>query len=377
MRISRFSLFITLLCMAFATACSEDKTPSADNLSTDGLPEVKLDIKRYELIMDSISQGLLKNENCHTLVRKYISGEEAIIFANWWLRAERGITPEDIDSLFRANPEKLERDLATDICYLASNEGNRIIHDTLLAYLPQDWKLEERLTPLFRRFKHFFPDQKIPRIRTAIAGHDPRAGAENFYPADELLLSDEWLFLGVDYFAGSKFPIVHPHIPRYIRKRFDDQYLEVRIARALSPLVQPELPQNPPQNLLAYMVHEGMKYYMVERLLPNVPDSTRMLWSAQQMAWAQKHEAEVFKMMLPDLYSAKYSDLSFLLEERPFAKSGWDRDAPPRLGHYIGWRIVQKYMETHPEVQMRDLFKRTDWQKILQESGYKPLGSAS
>ncbi|MBX3102187.1 MAG: hypothetical protein KF690_06745 [Bacteroidetes bacterium] len=365
----RFPALLFLLPLAFLS-CTDDLSLPEDE-PTDGLPQVKLDIKRYELMMQEVSEGMDKGGDCRKLAQERFGDKEALIFSNWMMRGL--VPPEAIDSLFRANHAKAERDMVTDICFIAENAANRMLVDSLVARRPADWPLEARLTPMFRRFRHFFPDHKIPLIRTAVAGHDPRMGPEDFYPADEVLLSQDWLFIGLDYFAGSDFTILHPGIPRYIRKRFDDQYLEVRIARALTPMVQPDLPRTPDPNLLAFMLHEGMKYYFIERLLPHVPDSTRMLWSGAQLAWAEKNEAAVYKLILGDLYASKYSHISYLLEERPFAKPGWDRNAPPRLGHYIGWRIIRKYMESHPQVQLRDLLRRTDWQRILQESGYKPV----
>jgi hypothetical protein len=368
----RRPLRTTLWCCLAATllvACGDDK-PLPKDEPNDDLPQVKLDIKRYEVLMAEVSDGIEQGKSCTDLAINRFGGDEAVLFANWMMRGV--VPPEAIDSLFRVSRAKAERDMATDICFVAENAANRQLMDSLLARRPADWPLEARLTPMFRRFKHFFPDQPIPRIRTAVAGHDPRLGAENFYPGDEVMLSPNWLFIGLDYFAGSDFPILHPGIPRYIRRRFDDQYLEVRIARAITPLVQPELPRSPDPTLLAFMLHEGMKYYFSERLLPDVADTTRLLWTGTQLAWAQKNEAAIYKLLLNDLYSVKYDSFSYLLEERPFAKAGWDKNAPPRMGHYIGWRIIQKYMAAHPEVPLRELLRQQDWQRLLQQSGYKP-----
>jgi hypothetical protein len=45
---------------------------------------------------------------------------------------------------------------------------------------------------------------------------------------------------------------------------------------------------------------------------------------------------------------------------------------PGRIGQWVGWQIVKKYMETHPDVSLPQLMQMNDAEKIFKESRYKP-----
>ena len=52
--------------------------------------------------------------------------------------------------------------------------------------------------------------------------------------------------------------------------------------------------------------------------------------------------------------------------------TGFSRQSPSRLGIWIGWHIVSDYMKNNPETKLNELFKITDSQQLLHDSGYKP-----
>jgi hypothetical protein len=42
------------------------------------------------------------------------------------------------------------------------------------------------------------------------------------------------------------------------------------------------------------------------------------------------------------------------------------------LGTWVGWQIVRKYMDRNPKVTLQELMADDDYQKIFNESKYKP-----
>lgn len=47
------------------------------------------------------------------------------------------------------------------------------------------------------------------------------------------------------------------------------------------------------------------------------------------------------------------------------------QDAPGRLGIWLGWRIVESYMEHNESISLQELMSEPDAQKILESSFYK------
>jgi hypothetical protein len=47
-------------------------------------------------------------------------------------------------------------------------------------------------------------------------------------------------------------------------------------------------------------------------------------------------------------------------------------EAPGEIGNWIGWQIVNSWMERHPEASLSDLLKASDSQQFLEAAKYKP-----
>ena len=71
------------------------------------------------------------------------------------------------------------------------------------------------------------------------------------------------------------------------------------------------------------------------------------------------------------LYSKDEDVIRRLIDETPFTRD-FGNDSPGRVGCYMGWRIVQSYMQNHPETTLAELMSNTKSQEILTNSGYKP-----
>ena len=60
-----------------------------------------------------------------------------------------------------------------------------------------------------------------------------------------------------------------------------------------------------------------------------------------------------------------------LLIVSPFAK-GMPRESPGRIGCFVGYKIVNNYMDKNPSIDIDELMKDIDAQLILKKSKYKP-----
>jgi hypothetical protein len=46
---------------------------------------------------------------------------------------------------------------------------------------------------------------------------------------------------------------------------------------------------------------------------------------------------------------------------------------PGRIGQWVGWQIVNAYMNAHKDVTLPELMNQRDAQKLFKESKYKPI----
>ena len=70
------------------------------------------------------------------------------------------------------------------------------------------------------------------------------------------------------------------------------------------------------------------------------------------------------------LYSSDHSLISRLTNEAPFVRA-FGRESPGRAGSWIGYRIVDSYMNKTGTKPV-ELIKNQDTQTILSESRYRP-----
>lgn len=221
---------------------------------------------------------------------------------------------------------------------------------------------------LLKRLKYYFPNRTMPSIVTFADGFPPtvQAGLEQTF------MSPRFIGIGLHYFMGPDFNYYPPDMPQYLRRRTDPAYIPVhiayRIAEAMIPA--PELAGNPV--LLDHVVQQGMQQLLVDKLLEDsAPDSVKLFYTADQLDWANSFEARAYKDLVNDFYDIDSELVRRYIDDSPFT-SQLHRSSAPRLGRYMGWKILQAYEQKHPEVSLEELVLRRDFQKVFKEAGYRP-----
>lgn len=158
--------------------------------------------------------------------------------------------------------------------------------------------------------------------------------------------------------------------PLYLVKQSNRNYL---VADCMAAIAREfiEIPQDRDMSMLDYMIAEGKAIYFAQQTLPGVEDSILMRYTADQMAWMEKNEANVWTYLLQNkvLYDVDYMRFHNMIDEAP--KTNAFNESSPRTPFYIGWRIVSQYAK-NTGCSMQDLFAMTDGQRMLEESKYRP-----
>ena len=135
----------------------------------------------------------------------------------------------------------------------------------------------------------------------------------------------------------------------------------------------PELDQD--KSLLSKMIYNGKLLYFMQQVQPNEADSTLMGYSEQQMKWANQFESDTWAYFLEQnlLFDTDYMKIQKYLAEAPFTPGlGTQNDSAPKLGVFIGWQIVKRYMDENKKITLKELMLEKDPQKILRLAKYHP-----
>lgn len=224
---------------------------------------------------------------------------------------------------------------------------------------------ENDLTQAFKYVKYYFPEYNLPRFVAYFSGFSVQTP-----------IGDGYIGIGLDMFLGADsefYPALVGSIPLYLSRRFTPENITPRVVESV--LRQELYPQeNTDLNTLQHMVYQGKILLALDSILPDMADSLKIGYTAHQMKWANTYQSEIWAWFLQEelLYNTDYLHIQKYFTEAPFTPElGENNASAPKLGTYLGWMMVRKYMQQNPHVTLRQLLANNNAQDILEKSKFK------
>jgi hypothetical protein len=222
---------------------------------------------------------------------------------------------------------------------------------------------ENQLSDAFSRYHYFFPDKKIPVVYTYVS---------NLYFEKPVIVDDSVLIIALDVYLGEGFSTYRSlGLPHYKIRCMTSDNIVIDVMKAM--YTSYLAPQHKQKTMIDRMISAGKLLYYLDAMLPNTPDSLKICYNTKQIKWAEENKANVWAFFVRNnlFYSADYKLQTKLIQDGPFT-TGFSSDSPPRLGIWLGWQIVRKYMDKHTDTSLESLIQNQDSQAIFNKSGYKP-----
>lgn len=246
--------------------------------------------------------------------------------------------------------------------YVRDTQLISIAHKVIEIY-PNLNELEAQLEDALSRYHYFFPGFTTPTIYSYIS---------NMYYEKPVILDDSVLIIALDVYLGEDYdPYRSLGLPYYIIRRMNSDNIPIDVMKEL---YNAKLnPKHKQKTLVDRMISSGKLLYYLDAVLPLTPDSLKIGYTSKQIDWIESNKKKVWGFLVDNklFYSADYKIQSNLIKDAPFT-SGFSKDSPPRLGSWLGWQIVRKYMSNNSDITLQQLLKESDSQKIFNGSGYKP-----
>ncbi|MBN1987440.1 MAG: hypothetical protein JW761_14105 [Prolixibacteraceae bacterium] len=223
-------------------------------------------------------------------------------------------------------------------------------------------EIQNQITTAFKYYRYHFPGKEIPAVYTCISGFN-----------QSVVTAEGIIGISLDKYLGR-------HCKYYQRLNTTPQY---KIANMHKKKIVSDVAfawgmtefdaNNKATNLLGNMIHQGKLMYFTDALLPEMNDTLKIGYTKKQLEWCEANEAQMWLKLVETkmLYSNKRMDIIRYINDGPYT-NGFPLESPARTGIWIGWQIVRKYMEEHPETTLSQLMNNSDYQKILNDSGYFP-----
>lgn len=238
------------------------------------------------------------------------------------------------------------------------------LYDTVQVHYGDISSLESELHKAFKHFKYYFPNKEVPEVKTIISE----------FGYNVVALDSSYLAISLDMYLGKNYIYYGSFdFPYYIMRRFEPEYIVPNTMEVLynAYYAPDELAET--DALIYAMIEKGKMYYFKECMQPEKPKHLLIGYTPEQLAWCESDEGEIWKFYNEhDLfYSKNYMDHTRHIGEGPMT-AGMPEQAPGNVGSWVGWQIVNQYMEkAGKDLSLAELME-TPATTILAKSNYKP-----
>jgi len=253
---------------------------------------------------------------------------------------------------------------------------NKFIADAADKEFKNTEEIKKDFEKAFQYVKYYFPNYKIPKRITIVGPPDALAQTSsgeqtpNFIGPDFLGLSLQF-YLGKDFLLYQDEFFISNIAPEYRSRRFDKKYLTADAMKLITDDIYPD--KSSAKGLVEQMIEKGKQWWLLDKFLPNAPDSIKTGYTKQQLTWCTNNEGLVWNDIITtekDLYTKDPMTLQNYIAEAPFTQS-LGPASPGNIGQWIGWRIVKKFESKSSSLSVIDILK-TDARKIFEQAKYKP-----
>jgi hypothetical protein len=333
-----FTIYLPILFLLFFISCSND--PKNIDVS---------EIKMPEITINRLEQDIFKMDTSD------------VIFSTKKLEAKYGHFYTTFIRSIINNGGTRDSSYSHQIKQFISDANMRDAYTDCQKKYPTTDDLKEHITDMFKHFKHYFPNRNLPKVTTIMSGFN--------FP---IVTVDSTLGIGLEMYLGSNSTFYKMlTLPRYKSNFMNPENIMPDATRMW---MQNEFKYNMDKtDFLSEIVFMGKIIYLTDALLPDVADTLKMQYSTKQMQYCKQNEFNVWSYFAAQklLYTTDQAEIMKFTSEGPFT-TALSKESAPRIGYWIGWRIVNQYMINNPTITMEQLMNETDAQKILIKAKYKP-----
>jgi len=327
---------IVFLLVVLVSSCSNNKRFEIKNRETEALQLIRFD----SLLLNADTSDL--RTEVKRLYRDYPE------FMPYFAEQIMGVNPADTAEVIQLIK-----------AFRANKEFEKVNSDVQKTFTKTD-SIKSEINIAYNYLHQYFPEIKTPPVYFFVSGFN-RA----------VILEDNFVGVGLDLYLGSNYP-------KY--EEFSYKYLiyNMRPASVAPDLISAILFRHfrfdgSQERLLENMLYRGKIMYLLSVVMPDVAPVDIIGYTRFQWEWSRKYEDKIWNTIVgqKDLYSTDQLLINKYLNDAPFT-SPVSQESPGRLGTWIGWQIIQRYMDKNPDITLQQLMKTTDYQMILNKSEYQP-----
>lgn len=238
------------------------------------------------------------------------------------------------------------------------------LYKVTIKQYPELSDVEKQISDALKNYLTYFPDKKLPSVYSYISGLDYDKPVKYDLSYNSLIIAlDMYLGTNSDYYIKLR-------LPAYKRAGYNKEFIVNDCITELA--LQCQASYNA-SLLLDYIIQYGKILYFKKLCIANLSDELNMLYTKEQIDWCIKNEANIWTFLISNklLFSGDNIMISKLINDAPFT-SLFGADSPPRIGQWLGLKIIESYMKNNKTITLKELMQDIDSKAILNKSKYKP-----
>jgi gliding motility-associated lipoprotein GldB len=220
--------------------------------------------------------------------------------------------------------------------------------------------IEKHVSTAFTYIHYYFPEVKLPEVYFYVSGFNR-----------SIMMNNKFIGIGTDFYLGSDYPAYKGLTYEYMVQNMRRECLATDlVSAALFRMFRMNSTEN---RLIDNMLFRGKVLYLMSVFMPDEKPEGIIGYSVGQLKWCKTNEKQIWGTMIDQkhLFSTDMLLIRKYLNDAPFT-STISQESPGRLGTWVGLQIVQSYMQKNTKVTLRELMDENNYQKILENSDYKP-----
>lgn len=241
--------------------------------------------------------------------------------------------------------------------------------------------VQKQIEQAFRYVKHYFPSYTTPSVILPVVG--PMNTRENLarLPNGELtpvFMGSGFLGISLQFYLGKDFSYYNSSefiakvAPLFRSRRFAKEYIIADVMKLIVDDIFPDKSNTKP--FIEQVIEKGKQWWLLDKFLPDVPDSIKTGYRQQQLNWVTANEGLVWSYILKnetDLYTLNPATIQTYIGEAPFTNVFSQEESPGNIGPWIGWQIIKKFVDNNSGLTAEQVMQ-TPAKKILEGAKYKP-----
>lgn len=225
-----------------------------------------------------------------------------------------------------------------------------------------------------RHVLYYFPNYKAPRqLITFIGPMD--AYYESSIRGHGDVITRDALATGLQLHMGADFSMYTSDFgrslyPAYISKRFSKETIVVNAMQNIIDDMYPD--KSFTLSLIEQMVEKGKRIYLLDLFLPGTPDTLKLGYTKKELDGCYENEGLIWNYFLTNslVYNTDPMIIKNYIGESPTTQE-LGQGSPGYIGLFIGWRIVQEFIDKYPETKPHELMSMNAKQ-VFEQSKYRP-----